>query len=222
MATRGVGEIPSLTQLYRNPESALSQAALTSKKQPDYPASDSVNERVGLVRGDITKLRLDAIVNAANPSLQGGGGVDGAIHDAAGPGLREECKPLGPIKTGQAVITKGYNLPATHVIHTVGPIYGSDPNPKASLEKCYRESLRVAVKNKLQTVAFSAVSTGIYGFPNSSAARIACKTVREFLDSEEGSNLLRVVFITFVPPDVNAYNDIIPRFFPPAKEDTTE
>ncbi|KAM0348614.1 hypothetical protein ACHAPU_004049 [Fusarium lateritium] len=222
MATRGVAEIPSLTQLYRNSESALSQAALASKKQSDYTASDSINERVGLVRGDITKLRLDAIVNAANSSLQGGLGVDGAIHAAAGRELVRESQPMAPLGTGEAVITKGYNLPAKHVIHTVGPIYNSDPSPRKSLANCYRESLRVAVQNDLKTVAFSAISTGVYRFPNSSAAKIACKTVREFLDSEEGSNLIRVVFVTFVPPDVDAYNEMIPRFFPPAREDNTE
>ncbi|WZH47936.1 RNA-directed RNA polymerase [Fusarium acuminatum] len=218
MATRGVGEIPSLSQLYRDSESDLSGAALSAKREPDYPASESINKRIGLIRGDITKLRLDAVVNAANKSLLGGGGVDGAIHRAAGPRLVRECRPLGPINTGEAVITKGYNLPAKHVIHTVGPVYDTDPNPKESLANCYRESLRVAVTNNLTSVAFSAISTGIYGFPSSSAAKIACKTVREFLETEEGNTLSKVVFVTFVPPDVDAYNEALPRVFPPAEE----
>ncbi|KAF4438336.1 RNA-directed RNA polymerase [Fusarium acutatum] len=217
-STRGLSEIPTLVSLYRDPDSALSEAHLSSRSDPDYPASDSINKRIGLFRGDITKLRLDAIVNAANRSLLGGGGVDGAIHRAAGNDLVKECKTLGPINTGEAVITKGYNLPSKHVIHTVGPVYAADSNPNESLANCYRESLKLAVKNGVTTIGFSAISTGVYGFPNVPAAKIACRTVREFLESEEGSKLTRVVFVTFVAPDVNAYNETIPRMFPPTKD----
>ncbi|KAL5605375.1 hypothetical protein FOVSG1_005522 [Fusarium oxysporum f. sp. vasinfectum] len=217
-ATRGLSEIPTLASLYRDPDSTLSEAHLSSRSDPDYPASDSINKRIGLIRGDITKLRLDAIVNAANRSLLGGGGVDGAIHRAAGTDLVKECKTLGPINTGDAVITKGYNLPSKHVIHTVGPVYAADANPSESLANCYRESLKLAVKNGVTTIGFSAISTGVYGFPNLPAAKIACRTVREFLESEEGSKLTRVVFVTFVAPDVNAYNETIPRMFPPTKD----
>lgn len=208
MATRSVNDIPSLSQLYRDPESVLS--AVNPRGNSTYSPDDSLNKRVGLIRGDITKLRLDAIVNAANKHLGGGGGVDGAIHRAAGPELIKEGQPLGPIETGEAVITKGYNLPAKHVIHTAGPIYTAEKDPGEKLAMCYRESLKIAAKNGLETVAFSAISTGVYGFPNGPAAQIACKTVREFLESDEGSKLSRVVFVTFVDPDVDAYYKTIP------------
>ena len=132
-------------------------------------------------RGDITKLKVDAIVNAANSSLLGGGGVDGAIHRAAGPELVAECRTLGGCRTGEAKITKGYHLPAKHVIHTVGPIYsGSDQDP-VLLAGCYRNSLDLAFENDLHSVAFSAISTGVYGYPRKEATHIAVTTVREWL-----------------------------------------
>ncbi|KAF5025926.1 hypothetical protein F66182_1961 [Fusarium sp. NRRL 66182] len=222
MATRSISEIPTLAQIYSDSSSAISDAGRALKGAPAYAANNSVNERIGLIRGDITKLRLDAIVNAANKSLLGGGGVDGAIHRAAGPDLVKECRPLGPIHTGEAVITRGYDLPAKHVIHTVGPVYHSDRNPSKSLESCYRESLKLAVGHGLTTVGFSAISTGIYGFPSDAAAKIACKTVRDFLESEDGNKLQRVVFVTFVTPDVDAYNETIPTIFPPATNGSSQ
>ncbi|KAJ4323115.1 hypothetical protein N0V84_004515 [Fusarium piperis] len=215
MATKSIGDIPILTQLYADSSSLLSVAALASTQQPAFSPNDDINRRIGYMRGDITRLRLDAIVNAANRLLQGGGGVDGAINAAAGPGLVAESAPLGPIETGEAVITKGYNLPAQHVIHTVGPIYHEARNPDESLASCYRESLKLAAERGLRTVAFSAISTGIYGFPSQRAALVACKTVREFMETDEGSNLLRVVFVTFMPKDVEAYNNALPLYFPP-------
>ncbi|KAJ4011315.1 hypothetical protein NW752_007148 [Fusarium irregulare] len=215
MVTRTVDDIPTLSQLYRDTNSPLSAAASKSTSSSFTP-DGSLNDRIGLTQGDITKLKLDAIVNAANRRLLGGGGVDGAIHAAAGPELAQECRPLGPIETGDAVITKGYNLPAKHVIHTVGPVYGMNDTPEESLARCYHESLKVAVDNGVKTIGFSAISTGVYGFPNESAAQIACETVREFLESEEGSKLSRVVFVTFMPVDVKAYDKTIPKVFPPA------
>ncbi|CEI62806.1 hypothetical protein FVEN_g619 [Fusarium venenatum] len=220
MTIRSVNDIPSLTQLYRDPDSVLSAASPNDKTS--FPPVDRINTRIGLIRGDITKLRLDAIVNAANTALLGGGGVDGAIHSAAGPELVKESGPLGPIKTGEAVITKGYNLPAKHVIHTAGPIYGNIKDPNEKLAMCYRECLKLAVEHGVETVAFSAISTGIYGFPNGPAAQIACQTVREFLETEDGNKLSRVVFVTFVDRDVDAYNKTIPKIFPPANEKVTE
>jgi O-acetyl-ADP-ribose deacetylase (regulator of RNase III) len=142
--------------------------------------------RVSVVREDITTLAVDAIVNAANSSLLGGGGVDGAIHDAAGPELLEECRILGGCPPGQAKITKGYRLKAKHVIHTVGPVwYGGTYNEDEVLASCYRNSLSLALERGLKSVAFPAISTGIYGFPVARAARIAAREVRQFLEEHD-------------------------------------
>lgn len=147
-------------------------------------------------RGDITKLAVDAIVNAANSSLLGGGGVDGAIHRAAGQGLVEECRTLGGCATGEAKITKGYDLPAKHVIHTVGPIYsGSDQDP-VLLANCYRNSMNLAYENDLHSIAFSAISTGVYGYPRAEATHIAVETVREWLSAHPDYDI-EVIFSCF-------------------------
>ncbi len=146
--------------------------------------------------GDITKLKVDAIVNAANSSLLGGGGVDGCIHRAAGPQLLEECRLLNGCRTGEAKITKGYNLPAKHVIHTVGPIYSGSPSDPEMLRNCYWNSLEVAKANDLHSIAFPGISTGVYGYPKKEAAEIAHSTVEGWIDANSDYEI-EVTFVTF-------------------------
>lgn len=153
-------------------------------------------ERIEIVEGDITKLEVDAIVNAANRTLLGGGGVDGAIHRAAGPGLLAECRTLGGCETGEAKITGGYNLKAKWVIHTVGPVWqGGRANEDVLLARCYRNSLALAVTHSIKTIAFPAISTGAYGFPMERAARIALREVAAFLEHDE--TIERVVMVCY-------------------------
>ncbi len=152
--------------------------------------------RIELIQGDITKLQVDAIVNAANSSLLGGGGVDGAIHRAAGPGLLEECRTLNGCPTGDARITKGYLLPAKYVIHAVGPRWKGGGRGEAELlASAYRRSLEVAAENHVRTIAFPNISTGIYGFPKEPAAEIAIREVKRFL--EKHPEIEKVIFVTF-------------------------
>jgi O-acetyl-ADP-ribose deacetylase len=162
------------------------------------------SERMGIIQGDITKLAVDAIVNAANSSLLGGGGVDGAIHRAAGSELLAACQQLNGCQTGRAKITPGYRLPAHYVIHTVGPVWhgGNDREPEL-LASCYRESLVLAVTHQIQTIAFPAISCGVYGYPIELAAQVALETVYTFLAQDD--SIAGVSFVCFNDRDYQSY-----------------
>lgn len=163
--------------------------------------------KIEIRQGDITRLDVDAIVNAANTKLLGGGGVDGAIHRAAGPQLLAECRTIGGCPTGEARITGGYNLPARHVIHTVGPVYGGKPQDSQLLTNCYSNSLKLAVENNLTTIAFPAISCGVYGYPIEDACKIAVDTCGAFL--KRNPSLQKIIFILFSEKDCAVYKSYI-------------
>lgn len=177
---------------------------------PEDRAKRPPGSRVSLWKGDITRLEIDAIVNAANNSLLGGGGVDGAIHSAAGKLLLRECATLNGCDTGMAKITAGYNLPAKYVIHTVGPV----GEKQTLLETAYSSCLRLIQEYNLTTIAFPCISTGIYGYPNEKACEVALSTVKNFLTTTPyGPNVERVIFCLFLDKDVECYNRLIKKYF---------
>lgn len=197
----------------------LNPALLPEAMMPGCKNSDTafllllfMNERIELIKGDITKLETDAIVNAANSSLMGGGGVDGAIHRAGGPAILEECRKIiarqGNCKTGEVVITTGGLLPAKFVIHTVGPVWnGGNKNEAEKLAACYSNSLTLAVENHIKLIAFPNISTGIYGYPKPQAAHIAVETVRRFL--EISSVPAKVYFVCFDEENYGLYKKLL-------------
>jgi len=168
------------------------------------------DSRIQIVHGDITKLDVDAIVNAANSTLLGGGGVDGAIHRVAGPELLAECRGLGGCEPGKAKFTRGYGLPARFVIHTVGPIWRGGKRGEARiLANCYRNSLRLAVENEIKTIAFPAISCGAYHYPIEQAGQIALETTREFLAATQ--NIHRVIFVLWGDDVYDAYREALQK-----------
>lgn len=167
-----------------------------------------MNQRIALTQEDITKLEVDAIVNAANKSLLGGGGVDGAIHRAGGRAILEECRQIGGCETGEAVMTTAGNLPAKHVIHTVGPIWnGGSHGEEELLADCYQHSLQVASQHHLKTIAFPNISTGVYHFPKQRAAQIAIRTVSDILD--ESGQIDKVYFVCFDDENNRIYKNLL-------------
>lgn len=164
--------------------------------------------KIEVVKADITKLQTDAIVNAANETLLGGGGVDGAIHEAAGPELLTECKTLGGCKPGEAKATSGYLLPARYIIHTVGPVWqGGDAGEEVLLRNCYINCMVLAEKMKLSTIAFPNISTGVYGFPKYAAAKTAIDSVREY--GGKNTSIERVVFCVYNDENYRIYNELL-------------
>ena len=164
-------------------------------------------EKIEVTQGDITKLKVDAIVNAANKSLLGGGGVDGAIHRAAGPDLLAECKTVGGCPTGEARITGGYNLFAKYVIHTVGPVYSGKSQDRRLLAQCYLNSLKLGNDYNIKSVAFPAISCGVYGYPIKEACQVAVDTTCGFL--EKNRSIEKVIFILFSAENINVYEDYL-------------
>ena len=216
MAPLELSSIPTLTDLY-----ATSKLQAPTSSPPASPTATSrFNPHISLIRTDITTLAVDAIVNAANTSLLGGGGVDGAIHSAAGPSLLAECQTLNGCKTGDAKITGAGDLPCQFVIHAVGPVYGrenrkSEGGAARLLRSCYRRSLEVARENGVRSLAFAALSTGVYGYPSEEAAEVAVQAVKGWLEEEEDGKkgepkMERVVFCSFLEKDERAYERIVP------------
>ncbi|XP_048712748.1 ADP-ribose glycohydrolase MACROD1 isoform X3 [Caretta caretta] len=190
-------------------------ARLKQPEETKFPKDNHLNEKISLVRRDITKLEMDAIVNAANSSLLGGGGVDGCIHRAAGELLKEECRSLNGCETGKAKLSCGYRLPAKYVIHAVGPIAQGEPSAsqEKELENCYKNSLKLAVENKLRTVAFPCLSTGVFGYPSDAAAEVVLRTLREWLEVNK-EKVDRLVICVFQEKDEEIYKEKLPLYFP--------
>src|SRR5437870_9778567 len=195
----------SLARCFSGGEAAF---ILTSPDGAADPPCDDNTVNIDIIRGDITTLHVDAIVNAANTTLLGGGGVDGAIHRAAGPELLAECRTLGGCQPGEAKITSGYELPARYIIHTVGPFWtGGKRGEPQTLANCYRNSVLVAVENQIKTIAFPAISFGAYGYPIREATRIAVETTREFLATDD--KIDKVIFVVASDEILRVYQRLL-------------
>ncbi|WVR03741.1 hypothetical protein IAU60_000736 [Kwoniella sp. DSM 27419] len=201
-------DIPTLAELYASGDIPKSEVT------PKAPYDEALNKRVSIWRGDITELKADMIVNAANSSLLGGGGVDGAIHRAAGSDLVKECRTLGGAKTGETKVTKGYKLPATWVAHTVGPVYSSSRAEQSAqaLESCYATSLALCADKGGGTIGFSSISTGVYGYPIKDATKVALATTRKFLEKDQ--SVTPVIYVVFSARDEEVYRSLAPEYFP--------
>ena len=183
-----------------------------SNRRKERSADVKVVDRIKVIQGDITTIDTEAIVNAANNSLLGGGGVDGAIHRKAGPQLLEECKKLNGCKTGEAKLTKGYQLPADYVIHTVGPVWhGGNQEEPVLLASCYRNTIQLAEEHQITSIAFPSISTGVYGYPIKKAAAIALQTIIETLEQDVASSIDEVVIVCFSQQDLKIYKDTLAK-----------
>lgn len=195
----------------------MAKGVAVKVEDPKYKKDKQLNEKISLFRGDITKLEVDAIVNAANSSLLGGGGVDGCIHRAAGPLLTDECRTLQSCETGKAKITGGYRLPAKYVIHTVGPIVHGEPSASQATElrSCYLNSLNLLLEHRLRSAAFPCISTGVFGYPNEAAAEVVLAALREWLEQHK-DKVDRLVICVFLEKDEDIYRKRLPHYFPVA------
>lgn len=196
-------QVPTWLEYWSENKSSIAVKSPTKTEEVDKDLA----KKISMWQGDITSLEIDAIVNAANSSLLGGGGVDGAIHRAAGPNLKKECATLKGCRVGEAKITGGYMLPAKYVIHTVGP-QGEKPD---KLKECYENSLALAKENSLRTIAFPCISTGIYGYPQKPAAKVALSTVKKFL--LKNKDMDRVIFCLFLKSDKDIYEELLQKYF---------
>ncbi|KIW87220.1 uncharacterized protein Z519_12123 [Cladophialophora bantiana CBS 173.52] len=199
-----ITDVPTLSFLYRN--NLLSPSFMEGIPVPDQ----AINNKICTIQADITTLSVDVIVTAANPALRGGGGVDGAVHRAAGPRLLQECAALGGCPTGSAKITDAYNLPCQKVIHAVGPIFRSESASEPLLRAAYHSALNLAVQHGLKTIAFPAISTGVYGYPSRAAARAAISEIYAFVKEPKGVQLDKIIFCNFTDSDVDAYSRYLP------------
>lgn len=204
-------DIPTWEEFFLANEEKLRRRLRGRKTTVKADVNESFNRKLALWKGDITALEIDSIANAANSSLLGGGGVDGAIHSSAGSTLVTECRTLQGCDTGDAKITGGYKLPAKYVIHTVGPIGEQPP----ALKSCYLRCLEVMVENKLKSIAFPCISTGIYGYPSTKAAEVVISTMRKWLETNNNADKVdRIIFCLFMPQDVALYEELMQLYFP--------